>query len=221
MKPSGQSKKQKDWLPLVNFAMVRGHPKRLKLREHLFPYKGCEDDDQEKFIWGVYGTTSINAAIFSAAAYAAGLSRSEDVLVFSLQINTWFRIDDFNGVPSQLSAQDVQDHGYMHLGRLASSYREVVRLKWRDWVIETYPKEADALAAVLDDMTVTDLAVRFPGYARVMLREDKKLHAVVHPVTQTYEEHARAPIWVLTARKDKKRIMACEARFAMDVVVDI
>lgn len=218
MKPNGQNKRTKDWLPVVSFAMVKGHPKDLKLREHMFPFEGCEDD--ERFIWGVYGTTSINAAIFSAAAYAANRSRVEGSLVFSLQINTWFRIDNFNSVPSQLSAEDVQEHGYMHLGRLASAYRDVIRRKWQNWVERTFPKEAEALADVLDEMTVADLAVRFPGYARVMLLENKKLHAVVHPVMQTYE-NSKVPIWVLTARKDRKRIMACEARFASDVVVEI
>lgn len=218
MKPSGQNKRSKDWLPFVNFAMIRGNTlKELNLREHLLPYRGCEDD--EGYVWGVYGTTSINAATFTAGVHARSLSHSEGAVVFSLQLNAWLRIDNFCSVPSRLRANDVEEHGYMHLGRLASSYREVVRRNWRDWVVDHHPTEADTLAAVLDDMTVTDLAVRFPGYVRVMLRQDKRLHAVVHPVIQNYE-NSKVPIWVLTARNDH-RIMACEARFATDVVVTI
>lgn len=221
MKPSGQTKRPKDWLPMVNFAMVKGMPARLTLTDHLFPYIGGEAND--RFIWGVYGTTSINAAIFSAASHAAEMSQKdpEGQQVKSLQLTAWFRIDDFRSVPTQLSAEDVQRHGYLHLGRMASVFRDDIRPRWVDWVRTQRPHEALAMGSSLDALHLDELAVRFPLFVRVLLDEDPNLHAVIHPVFQTYQS-ARIPLWVLTARRDKSRLMAAEARFApmVDVSLD-
>lgn len=206
---------------MVNFAMVKGMPARLTLTEHLFPYRGCEEDD--KFIWGVYGTTSINAAIFSAASHAAEMSQKETdgQQIKSLQVTAWFRIDDFRSVPTQLSVEDVQRHGYLHLGRMASAFREILRSRWVEWVRVQRPNEASTMGASLDELHLDELAVRFPLFVRVLLDEDPNLHAVIHPVFQTYQD-ARIPLWILTARRDRSRLMAAEARFApmVDVALD-
>lgn len=218
MKPSGQLKRPKDWLPFVNFAIIRGMPARLKLADHLFPYIGCEDDPD--FIWGVYGTTSINAAIFSAASYAAEMSRKEPGAqeYRAQQLTAWFRIDDFRSIPTQMDHDDVSRHGYLHIGRMASPYRESLRAEWASWLREVKPEAAEALGPALDALHLDELAVRFPQYVRVMLRKDPSLHAVIHPVFQTYQD-VRIPFWLLTARRDPSRLMAAEARFAS--VVDV
>jgi len=220
MKPTGQNKRPKDWLPFVNFAMLRGVPSHVKLQEHLFPYVGVQPSDQ--FIWGVYGTTSINAAIFSASSYAieATAAAPGEPDVRSLQLTTWFRIDDFNSIPSQQSAEDVRKGGYLHLGRVNSVLREELRKQWVDWVREARPNEAATIGASLETMHLEALAERFPQYVRVLLSEDPDLHVVIHPVQQTYQK-SRIPIWVLTARYDRSRLMAAEARFAPMVAVEI
>lgn len=220
MKPTGQIKRPKDWLPMVNFAMVKGMPSHVKLADHLFPYVGVQEDS--RFIWGVYGTTSINAAIFSASTYAAELTAKSpgEQEIQSLQITTWFRIDDFRSIPTQLSAADVARHGYLHLGRMTSAFRDAIRKQWVDWVRGSRANEAANLGAALDTMHLDDLAVRFPQFVRVLLLEDPTLHAVVHPVYQTYQ-NVRTPMSVLTARYDRDRLMASEARFAPMVEVEV
>lgn len=220
MKPSGQLKRPKDWLPFVNFAMIKGMPLRVNLADHLFPFVGSERDD--RFIWGVYGTTSINAAIFSASAYAKEMSAKEPGTqeYRPQQLTAWFRIDDFRSMPTQLTPEDVRKHGYLHLGRMAAAFREDLKGRWIKWVRAERPHDAAMLGTALDALHLDELAVRFPQYVRVMLLEDPTLLAVVHPVFQTYQD-SRIPFWLLTARRDPERLMAAEARFApvMDVML--
>lgn len=218
MKPTGQLKRPKDWLPFVNFAMIKEMPVRLKISDHLFPYIGAEDDPD--FIWGVYGTTSINAAIFSAASHAADLSSAEpgSPETRSLQLTAWFLIDDFRSIPTQLSAEDVRRHGYLHLGRMVSSFREDLRGQWIDWVRENRPHESSILGPALDSWKIDEIAARFPQFVKVLLREDPTLNAVIHPVFQTYQ-NGRIPLWVFMARRNTNRLVAAEARFVPSVEV--
>ncbi len=216
MKPTGQSKRPKDWLPFVNFAMLKGVPGQVRLREHLFPYEGVQPD--ERFIWGVYGTTSINAAIFSASHFAQeqnSLNPSGQE-IRSLQITTWFRIDDFKEVPSQLTPKDVSDRGYLHLGRVSSAYREDLRKRWIAWIA----LEEGVDAASLESWHLEELAERCPQFVRKLLEDSPSLHAVIHPVQQIYQK-SRIPLWMLTARYDRSRLMASEARFAPMVKVEV
>ncbi len=216
MKPTGQSKRPKDWLPFVNFAMLKGVPGHVKLREHLFPYEGVQQD--ERFIWGVYGTTSINAAIFSASHFAQEQNsrNPSEQEVRSLQITTWFRIDNFKDVPSQLTPKDVSERGYLHLGRVSSAFREELRKLWIAAIVQNSSVEADSL----ESWHLEQLAERYPQFVRKLLDDNSALHAVIHPVQQTYQK-SRIPLWMLTARYDKSRLMASEARFAPMVNVEV
>lgn len=220
MKPTGQIKRPKDWLPFVNFAMIKEIPVRLNLTDHLFPYIGSEDDTD--FIWGVYGTTSINAAIFSAASHAADLSAAApgSPEIRSLQLTAWFSIENFRSIPTQLSAEDVRRHGYLHLGRMVSSFRENLRGQWIDWIHNYRPHEASILGPALDSLKLDEIAVRFPQFVKVLLRDDPTLNAVIHPVFQTYQK-ARIPLWILMARRNTDRLVAAEARFVPSVQVDV
>lgn len=211
MKPFGKEKRPKDWLPIVNFAMVDSIPRSINLREHLFSYVGCEDDP--RFIWGVYGTTSINVAIYVAADAATAKRRR------SLQITSWMRVDNFQSAQANLTDAGFEAASYLHLGRASSALRETIRVKWVAWVRANH---GAAYGEHLDKLSLEYLAAHFPGYVRVILDENPNLRALVHPVTPSYSEGSSdAHFWVLTARYDKSQVMASEVRFVSDVEVNL
>lgn len=205
MKPFGQLKRPKDWLPIVNFAIAEGIPREINLRDHLFPYVGCEPDPA--FIWGVYGTTSINMAIYGAAQTAAAAKKR------SLQLTSWLQVDNFN-------SGDAIGGTYLHLGRTTSEQRDVIRKGWALWVHDNIPGQASLNTLLKLDLET--LASRFPSYARVYLQENPEVIAMVHPVSATYAvSKPSAPLWVLTARYNKDLIKASEVRFVSDVDVNL
>lgn len=213
MKPFGQEKRPKDWLPVVNFAMAEGVPRSFNLREHLFPYVGCEPDP--RYIWGVYGTTSINVAIYSAAHMASRQRRR------SLQLTSWILVEDFHKTPAQNDGA-FESISYLHLGRAKSSVRKLLREKWIDWIRSRTPEQYERLAEQLDKLSLEDLASHFPGYVRVLLEENPQLRAIVHPVIPEFTDgKSAANLWVLTSKYDKDRVMASEVRFLSDVDVNL
>lgn len=212
MKPFGQEKRPKDWLPIVNFAMVDGVPRTLNLRDHLFSYIGCENDPN--FIWGVYGTTSINVAIYSAAQMASRQRRR------SLQLTSWILVDDFHSVPLQQGESAFDTMTYLHIGRASASLRKWLREKWVAWVRSS--NSTPGTVSHLDKLTLDDLAAHFPGYVRVFLNEHPHLRAIVHPVIPEFTDgKPAAHLWVLTSPYDKDRVMASEVRFVSDIDVSL
>ena len=214
MKPFGQEKRPKDWLPIVNFAMVEGIPRSLNLRDHLFPYVGSEND--RGFIWGVYGTTSINMAIYAAAQVAARSHRR------ALQLTSWIRVDDFHNIPNQQTEDTFASAAYLHLGRTSSGLRSLIREKWLGWVRSNHAAHAEKFGEHLGQLSLADLAAHFPGYARVLLTENPHVRALIHPVTPEFSDgKPGAHTWVLTAPYDKEYIMASEVRFVADVEISL
>ena len=99
---------------------------------------------------------------------------------------------------------------------VSSAYREDLRKRWIDWVA----LDEGVASSTLASLHLDQLAERCPQFVRVLLEGNPALHAVIHPVQQTYQK-SRIPFWVLTARYDKSRLMASEARFAPMVDVEV
>ena len=208
MKPFGQEKRPKDWIPFVNFAMVENVPRKLSLRENLFPYVGAKGDDS--LIWGVYGTTSINAAIFAAASHAV-TRRCQ-----SLQITSWYFIENFKSVTTQITRESSMTNGYLHLGRLNAAFRNEIRDIWLGWIARDMSKQSVGL----ENESLEDLAIRFPMLVRRMLADVPEWKMIIHPVQQEYTT-STVPIWIATAKVEKDRIKTSEVRFIPDIEIVI
>lgn len=208
MKPVGHDKRPRDWIPFVNFAMVENVPESLKLRDHLFPFEGAQPDPE--LLWGVYGTTSINAAIFGAASYAAA-KRCQ-----SLQITSWYLIENFRSVTTQLTRDVSREAGYLHLGRLNAAFRDDIKATWLEWL------ETDSAAQFQQQQSYSleDLALHHPEYIWRMFKLNKDLHMVIHPVRPEYSAASSLPVWIATVRATPSRVMASEVRFIPDVKVE-
>lgn len=207
MKPIGHSQRPRDWIPLANFALVERIEPQLVLREHLLPYAGAPK--QTQLLWGVHGTTSINAAVFAAAAEATR-RRCQ-----SLQVTTWYRVDNFSAVTTPLTRESSRAAGYLHLGRLNAAFREDIRATWLDWLAHEDPAAHQRGA----DAGLEDLALWHPEIIARMLLQNDALHMVIHPVRADYATPGAPPLWVATVRADPERIMASEVRYVPDVQV--
>ncbi len=207
MKPSSHSQRPRDWIPFANFALVAKIEPQLELRDHLLPYQGSVDSSG--LLWGVHGTTSINAAIFAAAAEAAR-RRCQ-----SLQITTWYRVDDFSAITTPLTRESSRAAGYLHLGRLSASFREDIRSTWLAWL----EKEAPTQHAKQAELGLEDLALLHPEFVQRMLTQNETLHMVIHPVRAAFAAPDTPPLWVASVRADPTRVMASEVRYVPDVRV--
>lgn len=209
MKPTALSQRPRDWIPFANFALVPRIEPELRLREHLLPYAGAHAD--AGLLWGVHGTTSINAAIFSAAAEAAR-RRCQ-----SLQITTWYRVDNFSAVTTPLTRESSRAAGYLHLGRLSAAFRDDIRETWLSWLAAQAADQHESQA----HLGLEDLALLHPEFVQRMLAQNPQLHMVVHPVRVPWVALDAPPLWVASVRADPERIMASEVRYVPEVQVKL
>lgn len=207
MKPAGHDKRPKDWIPMANFAMVKSIPTQVRLRDHLFPFAGAAP--QPDLLWGVHGTTSINASVFTAAAHATAQQCQ------ALQITTWYRVDNFQAVTTPLTREASRQAGYLHLGRLNAAFRDDICATWQSWL----KQESPSLYALQSDFALEDLALHHPHYVWRMFRDNAELLMVIHPVQPSYPSASGTPVWIATVRATAQRIMASEVRYLPDVQV--
>lgn len=207
MKPTKHESRPKEWIPFVNFAMVQDTPASLKLSEHLFPFEGATADP--KYLWGLYGTTSINQGLFLADAYATKHKKRP------LTVQAWYRIDHFDQVRSQLSREIAELSGFLHLDRLKTDFREEVR----QFILNCMHQEMSAAQLTRSkDLPLDQLIAKHPRYVRSILEANRKINVVVHPVYQTYDKSNTRTLHVVTVRAIKSRVMAAEVRYLEDQV---
>jgi len=208
MKPTTHALRPKEWIPFVSFAMVDAIPDSVDVKEHLFPFEGAVVDP--KYLWGLYGTTSINHGLFLADAYA---SRSKKQM---LTVQLWYRVDNFDRVRAQISEDIAEESGFLHLDRLKTDYREQIR----QFVLEQLRKDvSSAQFSAYASKSLDEIIVRHPKYARAILEANRKINIVVHPVRQLYDEADTKPLYIATVRAIKARIMAAEVRYLEHIKV--
>lgn len=215
MLPTPYTRRQKDWIPFVNFAQVPltpDTPEVVALQEHLFQALGADDltpgnPAPEKLLWGVNGTGSIRTAGDQAVLHASQSGKQV------LQIWTWYLIPGFEGVVRQDRAQ-AQRSGYVHMARITKEFRDSIHAMLIAWLTWVDPQAGVGFAKLpLDQLLVTR-----PDLVPWLFAECPWLDMLVHPV-QAALGPSDVPIWVATCRNTPDRIMAAEVKFAPDVRV--
>lgn len=202
MKPTTHESRPKEWIPFVNFAMVDAIPKEVNLHEHLFPFEGATGDP--KYLWGLYGTTSINHGLFLADTNAT--KRKKQML--TLQV--WYRVDNFERVRSQINQEIAEESGFLHFDRLKTDFREEIR----QFVLGQLRKDlTTAQYLKCEARSLDDLIIQYPKYVRSIIEANRKINVVVHPVRQLLDPSSTKPVHVVTVRAVKSRLMAAEVRY--------
>lgn len=210
MLPTPHTHKQKDWIPLVNFALVPltpSTPAALALQEHLFQARGADDRARGNLLWGVNGSGSIRTAGDQAVLHASQSGKQV------LQIWTWYLIPGFEGVVRQDRAQ-AERSGYVHLARITKELRDSIHCMLISWLTWLDPQAGVGLAK----LSLDELLVSRPDLVPWLFSECPWLDMLVHPV-QAAIGRSDVPIWVATCRNTPDRIMAAEVKFTHGVRV--
>jgi hypothetical protein len=207
MKPLGTAKRVKEWIPLSNFAIVETHPTELVLREHLLPFEGAKSDSS--LIWGVYGTASINQAMFAAETFAAKQKKQ------TYTINMWYRIEGISEARNHLKEEDAQALGFIHVGRLHQTFRDSLLVEAHKWAARALDSSQRATALQLP---LDGFMARYPAFARYLLRTESPYNMVVHPVRPLYDPKGEQ-VMIAVARYRKDLIMEAQVRFMEDIKV--
>ena len=207
-KPISHGSRPKEWIPLTNYAMVDQIPSSLALKDHLLPFEGAKSDS--KFLWGLYGSASMNRALFLADAYA---SRHKKQM---LTIQLWYHVDHFQLVKSKITPEIAEQSGFVHLDRLQSDYRDELR---ELVLLDLHKRTHGAQYETLQNMSLEDIMVRHPECVNVIFDQNKKVNVVVHPVRQLYDENDARPVNLATVRNIKARLAAAEVRYLEDIKV--
>ena len=187
---------------MSSFAMVDSMPTSIVLKDHLLPFEGATADP--KFLWGLYGTSSMNHALFLADSYA---SRHKKQM---LTVQLWYHVDNFDRVKSKITAEIADEAGFIHLDRLQSTFRDELR----ELVLANLKRKfSGAQYVTLSNMSLDEIMIRHPECVKVIFNAHEKVNVVVHPVRQLYDENDKKPVFVATVLNIKERLVAAEVRY--------
>jgi hypothetical protein len=127
-----------------------------------------------------------------------------------------YRIDNYALTREQARPDLLAQTGWLHMDRIASSFRDEIRESWVDQIVRD---QGTSVAGGLANMSLVDIAARYPKYVALMMKKDKSLRGVVHPVHPTID--SGVTLWVATVRYDKERFEHATVRYLPQVNVII
>lgn len=207
-KPVSRLRRPSGWIPLTNYALVDKIPESLVLKDHLMPFEGAKSDP--KFLWGLYGTSSMNQVLFLADAYAKRHKKQ------MLTVQLWYHVDHFELVKSKITPEIADETGFVHLDRLQGHYRDELR---ELVLLDLHKKTHGAQFAALQNMNLDEIMIRHPEAVNVIFDKNKKVNVVVHPVRQIYDENDKRSVHVATVRNIKARLATVEVRYLEHIKV--
>lgn len=202
---SADKQNLRKWIQLTMFPTLDKLPAngKIKVVDGQYTYKGMASSS--KLLTGVYGAVSRNDALFIADAYA---SRHQQVM---LSMDLWYRIEDIGITRNQINESVVEKTGFIHVGGLSKSYREVIREMWVKWMRGKYDDD------VLDEAREMDfvrLVTAFPEFIPNLFRAIPHLMMFVHQVRSDQDEDDSGKlIFVATVRNEPDRIMHMAVRY--------
>ena len=191
--------------------MVDKIPDTLVLRDHLLPFEGASSDPH--FLWGLYGTSSMQHTLFLADSYATRTKKQ------MLTVQLWYHVDNFDRVKSKITEEIADEAGFIHLDRMQSTFRDQLR----DMVLIELHKKlgTGAQFETIKGMSLDDILIRHPGCVKVIFDKKKKVNVIVHPVRQLFDENDKKPVFVATVRNIKSRLVAAEVRYLEHIKVKL
>lgn len=207
--------KLRNMVSLSFLVYTRDIPSRVVLRDHSLQFEGCESDPGD-LITGVYGTPSKQMALVCAATWSRERGSSSSGSNRILMLDTNYRVDNYDLTRAQAREEIVEKTGWLHLDRIASSYREEIKAQWLGWLAADAPH---GVVARVQDLSLADIAQRYPQYVRKMMLQDPGLRGIVHPVNPQIDP--TVVLWAATVRYESDRFEGPVVRFLpqVDVVV--
>lgn len=198
----------KDIVPLRTYVIVDKTPASIQFSRHMLRFLGLKPfETGADLLWGVQGTASLNKADSFASRDAAHLNRRV------IQVEILYRLNGLPAAGSQVTEEYANEFGYMHLSRLASSFRKSTQERMIAWLTEA----GDVGIKELMDLELEDLVRQRPMLIHRLMAVDKHLHVLIHPVLLPGNVSLR----IATVRNIPEKIDHVQARVYQDIVVTI
>lgn len=190
-------------------------PKDLKLKDLSLEYEGRPDIGT--LFTGVYGTSSKQALLEATSTWTRNASR-KDGGGRALLVDVSYKVDNFKLTREQGHEGVVEKAGWIHMERLTSAFRESIRETWVQWIRDDHGA-ARANQIEREGTSLVDIAVDYPQYVARMMRTNRAIKVIVHPVRLTVDPTVTA--WVATVRYDRERLENAQVRFLPQIPVRI
>jgi hypothetical protein len=198
----------KDMIPLRTYAIPETNPTEFKFSNHLIKYAGyMAFQAAPDLLWGAHGTTSLNSADAFASRDAQHLKRR------LYQIEMFYRLDGLPPAGTSVTEEFARSVGYLHLGRITSSFRDDLKDRMLDWLKDDSEFEPD----YLKDKSLEEMIKLRPMFVHALMSQDKFLKAVIHPVRLA----GGVTLRIATVRKLKDNIARVYTRFHDEIVTSV
>lgn len=205
--------KLRNMVSLAFLVYAKDIPEKVRLKEHSLQFVGSDDNSANGLITGVYGAHSKQMALVCAAnwsrerASSAGMNRI-------LMLDANYRVDHYDLTRTQVRPDTLEKTGWLHLDRVATSFREEIKEQWLDWI---QADTAPGVMARVRDMSLADIAQQYPRYVTHMLKERPEIRGIVHPVNPVIDPSVA--LWAATVRYEADRFEGAAVRFLPHVEV--
>ena len=207
--------KLRDMAALSFLIHTKDIPKEITLNDHSLSFIGSQESlfDAENIITGVYGAYSKQVALVMASRWSSDRVGKEGLnRILMLDVN--YKIDNYSLTREQTRKDILEQTGWLHMDRMATSLRKEVKAQWLDWIDQESPI---GVAQRLEDESLNDIAVKYPKYVRRMMAENPSIRGIVHPVNPVLEP--TACIWAASVRYEAERFHGANVRFLRQVEV--
>lgn len=205
--------KLRNMVSLAFLVYAKDIPEKVRLKEHSLQFVGSDDNSASGLITGVYGAHSKQMALVCAAnwsrerASSAGMNRI-------LMLDANYKVDHYDLTRTQVRPDTLEKTGWLHLDRVATSFREEIKEQWLDWI---QADTAPGVMARVRDMSLADIAQQYPRYVAHMLKERPDIRGIVHPVNPVIDPSVA--LWAATVRYAADRFEGAAVRFLPQVEV--
>lgn len=208
--------KQRDMVSLSFLAQLQGGiPSQVVLKEHSLAFMGV-DAPIPGVITGVYGMHSKQAALVAAANWSRQRASAKGVRAQIMMIDVNYLVDNYALTREQTRADTLAETGWLHLERVASSFRAELKSTLISWIKKDY---GASVATNLDSMALADIFQRYPSYVGVLMKKEKSIRGVVHPVNPKIDPSIT--LWAASVKYEKARFDAATVRYLPDIQVVI
>ena len=207
--------KLRDMAALSFLIHTKDIPKEITLNDHSLSFIGSQESlfDAENIITGVYGAYSKQVALVMASRWSSDRVGKEGLnRILMLDVN--YKIDNYSLTREQTRKDILEQTGWLHMDRMATSLRKEVKAQWLDWIDQESPL---GVAQGLENESLKDIAVKYPKYVRRMMSENPSIRGIVHPVNPVLEP--TSCIWAASVRYEAERFNGANVRFLRQVEV--
>lgn len=204
--------KLRNMVSLAFLVYAKGVPEKVELKDHSLQFVDS-GSFSSGLITGVYGSHSKQMALVCAANWSRQRSGSSG-LNRILMLDANYRVDNYDLTRTQVRADTLEKTGWLHLDRVAASFRDEIKEQWLAWIASS---SAPGVAARMSDMSLIDIAQKMPRCVARMLDENPDIRGIVHPVSPTIDPSV--VLWVATVRYESDRFEGATVRFLPQVEV--